>query len=263
MPHNSAIQFSVQIAASTDVGRVRSDNQDSFGHDSGRGVFVLCDGMGGEAAGQVASSLGVSAVLSFFREGQPKSDGDEFALPIDDVSENARELAKALHLANRAIREAAAADVSRRGMGTTIVAGLLHGATLSIAHVGDSRIYLVRNGAIEQLTKDHSLVMEQVRRGLMTLQEAAQSPMQNVITRALGASDQVEPDLADHELLAQDLLLFCSDGLTRHVSDDQILAVISNSLSLQAACDDLIAAANAAGGSDNITCMLVRFTPGL
>jgi protein phosphatase len=261
MPHSTRTSSLIQVAASTDPGCVRSDNQDNLGYDSAAGIFVLCDGMGGEAAGQVASELGVSAVLSFFREGPPNCEDNSPDLPMDDVSEEARALGHALHVANSAIYDAAVADVSRHGMGTTIVAGLLRGTTLSIAHVGDSRIYLIRNGTIEQLTKDHSLVMEQVRRGLMTLEEAAQSPMQNVITRALGVSENVETDLADHDLLAQDLLLFCSDGLTRHVSDDQILAVISRFSSLQAACDDLIASAKAGGGSDNITCLLVRFAP--
>jgi serine/threonine protein phosphatase PrpC len=261
MSHDIKIDVPIQVAAGSDPGCVRSDNQDSFGYDSGAGIFVLCDGMGGEAAGQVASDLGVSGVLSFLRGNAKKFNGDGYDLAGNDASEAAKALGQALHVANHAIRDAADADASRHGMGTTIVAGLLQGTTLSIAHVGDSRIYLIRNNTIEQLTKDHSLVMEQVRRGLMTLEEAAQSPMQNVITRALGVSESVEPDLADHELFAQDLLLFCSDGLTRHVSDAQILAVISKASSLQAACDDLIASANAAGGSDNITCLLVRFAP--
>jgi protein phosphatase len=143
-------------------------------------------------------------------------------------------------------------------MGTTVVAALVRGNKVAIAHVGDSRIYLIRNHAFEQLTKDHSLVMEQVRRGLLTLEEAANSPIQNIITRALGAAETVEPDLADHELMQNDTLLLCSDGLTRHLSDSEIVDLVDRSNSLEAACDELIDSAKEAGGSDNITCVLVR-----
>jgi serine/threonine protein phosphatase PrpC len=255
MPNNASMRQAIEVAAKTDVGCVRTENQDSFGYDCDRGILVLCDGMGGQAAGQVASEIGVSTVLSFFRE--DKHAEVDLTFP-DDLSEEGRVLGSAVMSANEAIRAAAATDVTRHGMGTTIVAALVRAGTLTVAHVGDSRIYLVRNGVIEQLTNDHSLVMEQVRRGLMTLEEAAQSPMQNVITRALGVADMVEPDIAEYDLIHADTLLFCSDGLTRHVSDDRILDIIAGASSLEAACDELIAVAKHGGGSDNVTCLLAR-----
>jgi protein phosphatase len=249
------------VAGKTDVGCVRTNNEDSFGYDASLGIFVLCDGMGGEAAGEVASGLSVETVLSFFRAGkggEPVSPVSEASEVMEDVSADANVLGRALRAANRAIREAIAADPALSGMGTTVVAALVRGGNAAIAHAGDSRIYLIRNHTIEQLTKDHSVVMEQVRRGLLTLEQAACSPMQNIITRALGATDALEPDLADHPLSGQDTLLLCSDGLTRHLSDEQILEIVANSPSLEAACDSLTEAAKSAGGSDNVTCLLVR-----
>lgn len=215
--------------------------------------------MGGEACGEVASQLSVDAVLSFFR--QAAGQGEDPALEVlEDVSAEANALGNALRAANRALRAAVATEPGLRGMGTTVVAALVRGGNLAIAHVGDSRIYLIRDNTIEQLTDDHSLVMEQVRRGFMTLEQAANSPMQNIITRALGAAEEVEPDLADYPLADRDTLLLCSDGLTRHLSDNEILAIIAGSSSLEAACEQLTASTKAAGGSDNITCLLIRAT---
>ena len=143
-------------------------------------------------------------------------------------------------------------------MGSTIVAVLVKGNFLSIAHVGDSRIYLLRQGGIQQLTNDHSLVMEQVRRGLITREEAERSEMQNIIIRALGSEEVVEPDLDDLVAQPGDTLLLATDGLTKHVKDDRLLEIVSSARSLQAACDALIQAAKDHGGDDNITCILLR-----
>jgi protein phosphatase len=142
-------------------------------------------------------------------------------------------------------------------MGSTIVAVAVEGNLFSIANLGDSRIYLIRKNNVRQLTNDHSLVMEQVRRGLMTLEEAEQSKMQNVIVRALGTDVVVEPDLADYEFHSQDVLLLCSDGLSRHVKNEKMAEAI-NQESLEQACTDLIEAAKSGGSDDNITCLLVR-----
>jgi serine/threonine protein phosphatase PrpC len=143
-------------------------------------------------------------------------------------------------------------------MGSTIVAVRAEGNLFSIANVGDSRIYLVREGAIQQLTSDHSLVMEQVRRGLMTLEEAENSKMQNVIVRALGSEESVEPDLEDHEFAPGDVLLLCSDGMSRYVTDSSIVEVIGRNADLDQSCEELIQLAKSAGSDDNITCLLVR-----
>ena len=140
-----------------------------------------------------------------------------------------------------------AADSEKSGMGTTIVAALVRGDHLAIAHAGDSRLYRLHGNTIEQLTNDHSLVMEQVRHGLLTPEQAAQSPLQNIITRALGVGDTVEVELADWELATGDTLLLCSDGLNRHLSDERILSIVTESSSLATACKELIASANEAG----------------
>jgi len=255
--HTDFSDLPIAAAGKTDVGCVRTNNEDNFGYDAALGIFVLCDGMGGQAAGEVASELSVNAVLAYLRQGPG---GDEFTAfdPSEGISEDAHRLRDALRAANQAVRDAIAADEGRDGMGTTVVAALLRGKKAAIAHVGDSRVYLIREHTIEQVTQDHSLVMEQVRRGLITLEDAANSPIQNIITRALGVAETVEVDVSEHELAEGDTLLLCSDVLTRHVSDEEIVARIVAASSLDAACDDLINAAKDAGGSDNITCLLVR-----
>jgi protein phosphatase len=143
-------------------------------------------------------------------------------------------------------------------MGSTIVAALVRGNSLAIGHVGDSRIYLVRQGSIQQLTQDHSLVMEQVRRGYITLEQAQKSEMQNIILRALGSEEMVEADIEDLVAVPGDLLLMTSDGLTRHVQDEEILKIVQEQADLEQACSQLLQIAKDRGGDDNITCLLVR-----
>jgi serine/threonine protein phosphatase PrpC len=252
------MSFLLQAAGRTDIGLVRKNNEDNFGYDVRHGIFVVCDGMGGQQAGEVASKIAVDTVLDYFRS--PPTSAPVAGSSFEGVSERAANLGTAIQLANQAIHDSAARDLSSAGMGSTIVALAVDGNLFSIANVGDSRIYLIRNYGVVQLTHDHSLVMEQVRRGLMTLEEAQNSKMQNVIVRALGTDDTVEPDLADHEFHSSDVLLLCSDGLSRYVKD-QTMADAAQHESLEAACDHLIEAAKAGGSDDNITCLLVRATP--
>jgi serine/threonine protein phosphatase PrpC len=245
----------IQAAGSTDIGLVRKNNEDNFGYDLRHGIFVVCDGMGGQQAGELASKIAVDTVLEYFRQ-------DPSAAPVggarfEGVSPRAVSLASAVQLANQAIHESGARDLNHAGMGSTIVAVAVEGNLFSIANVGDSRIYLIRNNDVVQLTNDHSLVMEQVRRGLMTLEEAEQSKMQNVIVRALGTDDSVEPDLADHEFNSDDVLLLCSDGMSRYVKNEKMAEAV-NQESLEQACSNLIEAAKAGGSDDNITCLLIR-----
>jgi len=205
--HTDFSDLPIAAAGKTDVGCVRTNNEDNFGYDAALGIFVLCDGMGGQAAGEVASELSVNAVLAYLRQGPG---GDEFTAfdPSEGISEDAHRLRDALRAANQAVRDAIAADEGRDGMGTTVVAALLRGKKAAIAHVGDSRVYLIREHTIEQVTQDHSLVMEQVRRGLITLEDAANSPIQNIITRALGVAETVEVDVSEHELAEGDTARF-------------------------------------------------------
>jgi protein phosphatase len=252
------VKLTLQVAGKSDIGCIRANNEDCFGYDAESGVFVVCDGVGGQAAGEVASQIGVRTVLDYFRGAAESGEYPSFGRVFDGVSQYANALASAIQLANQSILDAATEDPSCAGMSTTIVAGLVHETDVSIAHVGDSRIYLIREGHIQQLTVDHSLVMEQVRRGMISPEEAEHCAGQNYIVRALGAEAEVEPELADLELEPGDILLFTSDGLTRHVSDSQIVPIVLQAASLDAACETLIETAKESGGSDNITCILVR-----
>jgi len=270
------MSLAVEVAGKTDIGCVRANNEDNFGYDSRYGIFVVCDGMGGQAAGEVASKMGVDVLLEYFRQaakGQDESKTPATANPNPaagveqttqalptSVSPGARSLARAIDLANHKIHQAGQSENGHSGMGSTVVAALVRGNSLAIAHVGDSRIYLVRHGEIQQLTQDHSLVMEQVRMGLITREQAEQSEMQHVILRALGSEENVEADIEDLLAVTGDFLLMTSDGLTRHVRDEEILKIVtaSASSSLEKACTALIQAAKDRGGDDNITCLLLK-----
>ncbi len=242
----------------TDIGVVRANNEDNFGYDVRHGIFVVCDGMGGQAAGELASKIAVETVLNHYDRSADDRGEQVLGRGFGNVSERANELADAIQLANQAIHQAAARHAEQTGMGSTIVAVSAKGDRFSIAHVGDSRIYLIRGAGIQQLTNDHSLVMEQLRRGLITPEEAENSKMQNVIVRALGTEESVEPDLADHEFRAGDTLLLCSDGLSRFVKEGDIVEVLHRVTNLEKACEELIELAKSGGSDDNITCMLLR-----
>jgi len=249
----------LDAAGLTDVGLVRASNEDSFGYDERLGIFVVCDGMGGHAAGEVASRIAVDTVLGYFREHEPAVREDAY---LNDAPLGARLLAEAVKQANDAILEYAVAHKNTSGMGTTLVAARFAEDTVSIANVGDSRIYLLRDGQLLQLTEDHSLVMEQVRRGMLTLEEAKRSSVQNIITRALGTDESTLPDLGEFPAQNGDLLLLATDGVLRHVEDDEIRDILLQVPSLKAACATLIEAANQGGGDDNSTCVLVRMLNG-
>jgi serine/threonine protein phosphatase PrpC len=251
------MSFVIQACGSTDVGLVRKNNEDNFGYDVRHGIFVVCDGMGGQQAGEIASKIAVDIVLEYFRQKSAKHAHPTDGTSFEGVSRRASELGNAIQLANLAIQESGAKDPHHKGMGSTIVAVAADDNQFSIANVGDSRIYLIRGNTVAQLTSDHSLVMEQVRRGLMTMEEAESSKLQNVIVRALGTDETVEPDLADHEFNSGDVLLLCSDGMSKFVNEEKIAGIV-NQDSLETACADLIEAAKKGGSDDNITCVLLR-----
>ena len=252
------MNLTAQAAGRTDVGVVRKNNEDNFGFDKRAGIYVVCDGMGGQASGEVASKMAVDTLLGYFRQREKGGGMQVLGGGFAEVSERANALANAVQLANKSIREAAANEIGNSGMGCTIVAVCVERELFSIAHVGDSRIYLVRGGTIQQLTSDHSFVMEQVRRGMITLEEAETCGMQNVIMRALGSEDSVEPDLADLAFEVNDTLLLCTDGLSRFVKEQAVLDLIQRSDNLDRACVDLIDAAKNGGSDDNITCVMIR-----
>jgi PPM family protein phosphatase len=232
--------------AGTDVGRARSGNEDSYF--CGRTVLAVADGLGGHQGGEVASAAAAEPLAAL--------DGREFA----DPAEAAEALTAAIREANSAILDQAAGDPGLWGMGTTVTAAALAGERhLQLAHVGDSRAYLLRDGSLEQLSTDHTVVAELVRRGRLTPAQAAIHPERSILTRAVGLDPRIPVDTPDPlELQDGDQVLLCSDGLTEAVDDDQIAQLLSAGPDGNAACQALIDAANAAGGPDNITVVLLR-----
>lgn len=250
------------VGTKTDVGRKRSRNEDSHCADPGLGLYVVCDGMGGLDAGDLASSLAVEAIHRYMREATRNP-----ALPLvgdsdQRFSAQTNRLASAIRSANREIYGLARTDPERAGMGTTVVAACISGQVLSVAHVGDSRLYLIRGGTIQAMTADHSLVAEQVRNGSLTEEEAARSPQRNIVTRALGVDEEVDVDLDEIHLMGGDKLLLCSDGLTRGVKPEDLLLAILEQHDPQAASERLVMMACEAGGEDNITAILVSVRSG-
>ncbi|HYU23374.1 MAG TPA: Stp1/IreP family PP2C-type Ser/Thr phosphatase [Candidatus Dormibacteraeota bacterium] len=242
----------------SDVGRVRTNNEDCYKIVQPLNLFVLSDGMGGEVHGEIASAMAVETVVKHCRD----ADSNPAAQVIGAVqpywSARTKHLATAVHLANRTIFKAAEKNPDHRGMGATLTAAWIDGAKLSIAHVGDSRAYLLRSGSLLQLTRDHSLVAEQVRRGILTVAEAEESNMQSVLLRALGAQAAIEVDAEEHILFPRDVLLLCSDGLTRLVTEPEVAGTLQAETDPARAAEKLVALANERGGPDNITVLTVR-----
>lgn len=242
----------------TDVGQVRSNNEDCFRLVQPLNLFVLSDGMGGEAHGEIASALAVETVVKHVMDAQANPAAPSYGAPAAQLSEPTKRLVSAVHLANQNIFNSAEEHPEQSGMGATITALWINGSGLSIAHVGDSRAYLLRGGMLQQLTSDHSLVAEQVRRGIITASEAEQSEMQSVLLRALGTQAEVEVDAEEQALFPNDLLLLCSDGLTRMVTDPEIAGTLQAETDPQKAATRLVAIANENGGADNISVIVIR-----
>lgn len=255
----------MDFGARTDVGRVRENNEDSFRLAPELNLFVLSDGMGGQASGEVASRLATETIVAHCAEAHSDPAVPLIGQPIDGISDAGNRLASSVRAANTAVLKAAAVNPEWNGMGATIVAVQFFDERFILAHVGDSRAYRLRSGELERLTQDHSFVAEQVRRGIMTEQEAERSRLQNVLLRALGAEPQVDVDVTEELALENDTILLCSDGLTRDLSDAQIAAALNEAVEenedAQAAADRLVDLANQAGGGDNITAVVIRRAP--
>jgi serine/threonine protein phosphatase PrpC len=247
--------LTIEAAAKTDVGLVRRDNQDSYGSDPDLSLYLVCDGMGGAAGGAVASDLAARTFLIVARQ-EIEASQNQGTSQSSEVTRVC--LCRAVAAANRAVVERAKWDTCYRGMGSTLVGARLTEDRLTVINVGDSRAYLVRDSEAVQLTEDHSYVAERVRLGMMDAAEAAVSSMQSVITRAVGVAADVQPDLYEATVQAGDTLLLASDGLTRHVSAMELGEVLSTAHNAKEACTRLIEYANQHGGSDNITCIVVR-----
>jgi serine/threonine protein phosphatase PrpC len=244
-------------SAKSDTGLKRTHNEDRFVADPPLGLYVVCDGMGGGNAGEVASALAVEAIQAHLAEAARYADLPLIGSCDATVSASANRLASAIRAANDVVYRESWSRPDYAGMGTTVVAALLREEVLAIAHVGDSRLYLVRNGTIQALTTDHSWVAEQILQGVITEEEAERSPRRNIVTKALGVENSVDVELTEVPVRTGDMLLLCSDGLTRGVSPKDILHILSGSEDLPAMSDRLIVMANEAGGDDNTTVVVV------
>jgi len=241
------LSSNIQVAALSDVGCVRTNNEDNFGYDPVADLYVVCDGMGGMAAGEVASAIACGTVITTFAS-QPTDTPIQLRLSL------------AIRAANDAVVHSGQ-RAEHKGMGTTLVCAAVEGSKILIGNVGDSRCYLFQNGACMQVTIDHSYVNELVRAGTIKIEDIPNLDLDqfaSVITRAIGASHDVEPDFFSIDLHHGDAVLLASDGLTRYVEGNSIAELV-NPNDLQGSCQKLIDKAKAAGGADNITCILLRY----
>ena len=236
----------------TDPGRARENNEDSVAFDDATRLGVLADGMGGYNAGEIASGMATAFIKS------------EMARWLSEIGKNAKskEIRRALEIcvdnANRSIFNAANSNSQYSGMGTTLVVAVFQGEKIMLGHIGDSRCYRLRDGDFQQITKDHSLLQEQIDAGLLTIEQAATSSYKNLVTRALGVDDTVSLDLNEYDVQAGDLYLMCSDGLSDMVPDAEIASILQGQSGIEQKSEQLITAANEHGGRDNISVLLVQ-----
>jgi len=248
----------IRYAAKTDVGMKRTHNEDYFSLIEDEQLFIVADGMGGHASGEVASKLAAETVGEFYQ--RTKDEDATWPYKMDrSLSYIENRLVCGIKLANYRIFESAARDIRYKGMGTTIVTTLICGDKVYVAHVGDSRCYRVRSTGITQITRDHSLLEDyKEAKPDMTEEEQRNFPHKNVITRALGMRDTVQVDIKPHQILDGDFYLMCSDGLSGMVEDPKILEIVLGAKSLERAVAELVDTANRAGGTDNITTLLLQ-----
>ncbi len=237
------------VSARTDTGRLRKGNEDNLFADANeyRGLFIVADGMGGHAAGEIASQMAVDLLAAEL------ADLNDLADP-----EAGARLSETLRLANRSVFQRTMKEVDKTGMGSTASALLISDTRYLIGHVGDSRIYLVRDGVMTQLTHDHSLVQEQVDAGLITAEQARHHPQSNVITCCIGMSSEIEPDIISGETRVGDVFLLASDGLTGMVEDRRLKQLLESRANPERIVNAMIADANNNGGIDNITAIVVK-----
>lgn len=255
--------FDIEFAAVTDIGKIREKNEDNVLISSALGLGIVADGMGGHSAGEVASSIAVSVLAETIR----KINNDQLQIPDSflpklDLCE--RKMLMAANLANAAIYSTAQSSDIYKMMGTTLTGILLEeGDCATAIHVGDSRLYLFRNGKVTQITTDHSLAMEHVRRGLLTRDEADRSKIQNVLTRAMGIKKNIEFDLLRFPVKIGDMVLLCSDGLYKGLHENDIAQLLSEGkdLSIVKLCKQLVRVANEKDGQDNISAVLIKILP--
>ncbi len=250
----------IRYAGNTHVGMKRDHNEDSLYLLPEENIYIVADGMGGHAAGEVASQMAVETVAQFFRE---TAEDEDMTWPFKmqkDRSYIENRLATSVKLANYRIFETAQNDAKRKGMGTTIVTIFLHDKKVYVGHVGDSRCYRLRKGEYSQITEDHSLLNDYIKMKDLTPEEIENFPHKNVIVRALGMKETVQVDISSLDAHNGDVYLLCSDGLNGMVTDNEMKDIlVSSGDDLEQACNRLIQQANQAGGTDNITVVLVQF----
>lgn len=245
----------------TDPGRVRSHNEDSFEIDSERELFIVADGMGGHSHGEVASRMAVDAIRRFVHEAEADEDDQTWPFAYDpSLARHSNVLRAAVRLAHDHVLSAIRRDGDLYGMGTTVVSCLVRGGIAAVAHVGDSRAYRLREGRMDLLTQDHTWVHEQVVAGFLSERQARDHPLKNVVTRALGGDHEVAVDVVEVALEPGDTVLLCSDGLTTMLDDREIVGILESHAGdgLDGACRVLVREANARGGHDNVTVVLLR-----
>lgn len=253
-----AYRVDIELAARTDTGQVRSHNEDFIAINPALGFVILADGMGGYSAGEVASSIATTVIQEMLEEQVPQHLKEGYSHRNKQLQQL---VLQAIDRANGSILEAARNEPQFSGMGTTVVVGLFHQDKVIFAHVGDSRAYRYREGGLEQITRDHSLLQEQIDAGLITPEAAQHSPNKNLITRAVGVDYEIEIEIHDHAVKAGDIYLLCSDGLSDMLTHQEIASILGNpATSLDTACEALIAGANRHGGKDNISAILAKVT---
>ena len=249
----------ISSASATDTGLQRSTNEDCFSVREDLKLFVVADGMGGHAAGEVASQAAVEGIVTFVEATQTMSPDQTWPIPFDpEQSMNANRLRAGFRMGNWRLAAQIASSRRLRGMATTAVAMLIDGGTGTLAHVGDSRAYRLRDGQLERLTRDHSWVEEQIRVGALSETAARQHPWRNIVTRALSGSDDLKVDIQEVALKPGDRLLLCTDGVFTVLSDDQISEVLRRETDLDSLCHALIQGANDEGGPDNLTAVVLE-----
>jgi len=250
----------ITCEARSDVGRKRKGNEDALFLNPGQKLYVVADGMGGHAAGEVASRVAVDAINEFVTL---TGGNEEITWPFgldDSISYEGNRLKTAIRHANRRVLEATRESAEYEGMATTVAAVLVDGSTANIAHVGDSRIYLWSGGAISQLTSDHSWVNEQIQSGVISPEQARNHPLRNVVTRALGGRSDLLVDIQSRRMDPGEVLLLCSDGLTTMIGDEEIARILGEAGGdVARAATALVQEANDRGGEDNITVVLLKF----
>lgn len=249
----------VPFYAATDTGLIRSNNEDRYRADGKIGLFLVVDGVGGQAAGEVASECVATTIYDFVAATDDEDNNKTWPFELDlTLSHTANRLRVGTLLANRRLSDQIAADDELTGMAATMTAVLLRKSRAAVGNVGDCRTYLFRTGALKQMTRDHSWVAEQVQMGLLTAEAASRHPMRNVVTRALDGENHLVVDIVEFDIQSGDTLLLCSDGLSSMVNDQEIAACLRSAPDAEDACLHLMQAAKQAGGKDNITVVVVR-----